>query len=89
MYTLGENSCIFSRTVGEHDHEPFTETALIKKTVCNSVKRKLEENPCGRPFQLVHRELDENSAQILSKKDITKIAKNVSYYVPIQRQRWV
>ena len=78
VWTLGESDLIFSRTDREHNHEPLTEIVLIRSTVCNSVKRKLQENSCEGPSKLVRRELDENLAQILTKKDIKNITNNIS-----------
>ena len=77
MWTLGESDLIFSQTEGDHNHKPLTETDLIRNTVCNSVKRKLQENSCERPSKLVHRELDENSVQILTTQITRKRLKDV------------
>jgi hypothetical protein len=80
LFTLGPDN-VFSRKVGEHNHDSVSLQVLNRQKINNQVKRKACSDPSARPRKLIHHEIlvdvQNDVMETLTMTDIKRISNNI------------
>ena len=58
-------------------HEPESDNKLCRQKIRNSVKETAKENLCERPWKIMHKEINKENSEVLTKRDVDCIRKGI------------